>query len=1587
MSSLLILCAKKMADHQNVYPIKPELQTRESFCRLRSRDSHCNHLVHLEHKTMKKHLQIRTLMIHKGENMETTLFRLEKDWILRFVLGPTLQADTVRIFTNHPENDKQAFKRDQYHELQWESPCSTKSDRHDAYVDVHIVLPGSFNYYFTIDNSDSILNANGKGYFLVDPVLLVGTDEELTMDCLQCQTVLAKSLGPFAEWKSRLEVAKQTGYNMIHFTPLQELGVSNSSYSIRNQLKVNPIFSEGIEITFDEVESFTRWLNKEWKILTASDLVFNHTSKCSSWLREHPECAYNLQNSPHLKPAFIVDRIFHYFSLEVCSGQWTNKGVPPEVNTEHHLNAIKHALHTEVFPKYRVYEFFLCDVDEALNKFKQQVKAGNIKPIKDHDLEIIPEKTYQRLKGTVDPEVAMGVLNFDKSDIVNFDKRLEECCQVLREKLNQKNKEKRSEITQHIDVAINNFLANVRYRFLAPDGPKIRRVTADDSLMHDYFVVPAHLESCVHNEEKMIFSDNAKFVMACNGWVMGDNPLRNFAEAGSQVYIRRELIAWGDSVKLRYGKQPEDCPYLWNFMKQYTEISARFADALRLDNCHSTPMHVAEYMLDAARAVRPNLYVIAELFTSSEATDNLFMNHLGINSLIRESLVAWNSHELGRLVHRFGGQPVGSFIQPQIQPLVNTMAHAIFFDQTHDNPSPIEKRSVYDVLPTAALISMACCASGSNRGYDELVPHHIHVVNENRLYSNFSARSTDTSTCGLSSGIILGKKVLNQLHYLMACNGYSQTYVDQINEDVVCVTRHNPSNHESVVLIARTSFSFPSDPSNRGTHIHTIHLPGVVDEVIFEMKLVHREGCEYHMDHEYINGLPDYRLNLVEHIKINFSEMIKVTKSDKNCVEINFKNFPPSSVIAIKMSLPPQAKDCILKVRSYLNEFGYLMRSYSGRSLFNKEPSSFREIIEHLNYDNLNRVMYRVAQEEENDGLGISSYEIPKYGHLNYCGLQGIAELLDKVRTNNDLGHPLCDNLREGDWFCDYIVKRLEVHDGTKLLGEWFGRVFAQLKMMPRYLIPSYFDAIVSGAFILIQDHALELMSPFIQQGSSFVQALSLCSIQFCGFVKNAELPPLADDLEAPRPNVLHIDDKGRKHQDCLSLCAGLPHFASGFARNWGRDTFIAIRGNLLLTGRFKDARYMILAYGGCLRHGLIPNLLLEGEGARYNCRDAYWWWLQCIQDYCKLAPNGTSLLKDKVARLYPADDSEAKIKKPEIQLLSKVIQEGLSVHAHGLKFRERNAGHKIDMHMSDEGFNNSIGIDWKTGFVFGGNIHNCGTWMDMMGSSEKAGTRGQPATPRDGSAVELVALCYSAITWLNKMNNDGHYRYSSVKRRDGKDITFSSWADLIRNNFEKFFWVHRNPTPDIENFKYINRKGIYKDSVGASQPWCDFQLRPNFPIAMVVAPNLFSPEKAWYALTVAENILLGPLGMKTLDTNDWNYAGVYDNTNDSNDTKVAKGFNYHNGPEWVWPVGFFFRAKLYFANILDKTEPGTLKKAMNEVKICLTKHYQHLLNSPWKSLPELTNENGAHCPPSCQAQAWSVSTILETLYDMEYMV
>lgn len=47
--------------------------------------------------------------------------------------------------------------------------------------------------------------------------------------------------------------------------------------------------------------------------------------------------------------------------------------------------------------------------------------------------------------------------------------------------------------------------------------------------------MPSKMESSVQEEEKLMYTDNAKYIMACNGWVMNDNPLRNFAEPGKSL--------------------------------------------------------------------------------------------------------------------------------------------------------------------------------------------------------------------------------------------------------------------------------------------------------------------------------------------------------------------------------------------------------------------------------------------------------------------------------------------------------------------------------------------------------------------------------------------------------------------------------------------------------------------------------------------------------------------------------------------------------------------------------------------------------------------------------------------------------------------------------------------------------------------------------------------------------------------------------------------------------------------------------------------------------------------------------------------
>lgn len=131
---------------------------------------------------------------------------------------------------------------------------------------------------------------------------------------------------------------------------------------------------------------------------------------------------------------------------------------------------------------------------------------------------------------------------------------------------------------------------------------------------------------------------------------------------------------------------------------------------------------------------------------------------------------------------------------------------------------------------------------------------------------------------------------------------------------------------------------------------------------------------------------------------------------------------------------------------------------------------------------------------------------------------------------------------------------------------------------------------------------------------------------------------------------------------------------------------------------------------------------------------------------------------------------------------------------------------------------------------------------MDKMGSSDIAGNRGKPATSRDGSAVELIGLSKAVVTWLAKLNEANSYPYSGVERttKSGSVLkwSFNQWSNKIQSHFETHFWID----PELNEGRHsdlINKRGVYKDTYGAVLRWPDYQLRCNFPIAMV-AVSLF---------------------------------------------------------------------------------------------------------------------------------------------------
>ena len=189
------------------------------------------------------------------------------------------------------------------------------------------------------------------------------------------------------------------------------------------------------------------------------------------------------------------------------------------------------------------------------------------------------------------------------------------------------------------------------------------------------------------------------------------------------------------------------------------------------------------------------------------------------------------------------------------------------------------------------------------------------------------------------------------------------------------------------------------------------------------------------------------------------------------------------------------------------------------------------------------------------------------------------------------------------------------------------------------------------------------------------------------------------------------------------TIVAGYPWFT-----DWGRDTFIALRGICLAADRLDDARRILLAWSGAISEGMLPNLFPDrGETPEFNSVDASLWFVIAVHDLFEWScRSGLALTPSDRVTLDAAVDAI------------------LTGYAAGTRF-----GIRMD--------NDGLLAAGLPGLQL--------TWMD-------ARVGDQVITPRIGKPVEVEAL------WLNALS------LASARSR--------RWSELFargRASFEDRFW------------------------------------------------------------------------------------------------------------------------------------------------------------------------------------------------------
>ena len=183
---------------------------------------------------------------------------------------------------------------------------------------------------------------------------------------------------------------------------------------------------------------------------------------------------------------------------------------------------------------------------------------------------------------------------------------------------------------------------------------------------------------------------------------------------------------------------------------------------------------------------------------------------------------------------------------------------------------------------------------------------------------------------------------------------------------------------------------------------------------------------------------------------------------------------------------------------------------------------------------------------------------------------------------------------------------------------------------------------------------------------------------------------------------------------------------------DWGRDTMISLEGLTLVTGRHREAAFILRTFAHYVRDGLIPNMFPDGSNeGLYHTADATLWFFHALQRYLDVTAD-----EDMLFEMLP------------------VMQGIIEAHERGTKFG-------IRMDPTD-----SLLTQGAEGYQL--------TWMD-------AKVDGWVVTPRRGKAVEINAL------WHNALCNAASW--TEMVRGADAAARYAERAAKVRESFNKRFW------------------------------------------------------------------------------------------------------------------------------------------------------------------------------------------------------